>query len=66
MRDENQAKTGRLGISEMIDRAILSEPSMHFGNAFREILLAMRSVVDAAIENRERKAEAKLQKVTVE
>ena len=43
-----------------------SDAPTHLGNAFREVLLAMRSVVNAVIESKEQNEATKLQKITVE
>ena len=64
--NQNQAKASCLGFSEAINRVASSDASRHLGSACREVLLAMRTVVDAAIERQEKKAEVKLQKVTIE
>ncbi|MCZ6681324.1 MAG: hypothetical protein O7E52_29255 [Candidatus Poribacteria bacterium] len=66
MNTENRGKTGSLDLGEIVNCVVSSEASRHFGNAFREALLAMRYVVNAVIERQERKKEAKLQKVTIE
>ena len=64
--NQNQAKICCSGFGEVIDSMAVSEASRHLGAACREVLLAVRSVVGAAIEREEKKSEAKLQKVTVE
>ena len=62
MNNANQTQTLRRTMRHVIS----SDASTHLGNAFREVLLAMRSVVDAVIESKEQSAAAKLQKITVE
>jgi hypothetical protein len=65
MNNRNLARIGCLGLGDMANRVMSSEASTHLGNACREVLLAMRSAVDAVIEGREQKAEAKVQKVEI-
>ena len=66
MNNDNQARTGCSGFGKVMNQVMASEASTHLGNAFREVLLAMRSVVDAVIESKTQNAAAKLQKVTIE
>jgi predicted RNA-binding protein YlqC (UPF0109 family) len=64
--NQNQAKARCLGFSATMNRVASSDASRHLGTACREVLLAIRTVVDAAIDRQEKKAEVKLQKVTIE
>jgi len=66
MNNKNQVKIECLGLRKTVRHVMASEASTHLGNAFREVLLAMRSAVDAAIKSKEQHAEAKFQKITVE
>ncbi len=66
MNNKNQAEIECLGLCKTVRHVMASEASTHLGNAFREVLLAMRSVVDAVIESKTQNAAAKLQKVTIE
>ena len=66
MNNNNQRQHQCLGISKTIRRIAASDASAHVGRALREALLAARAVVNAVIENKEKKQETKLQKVTIE
>jgi hypothetical protein len=65
MTNENQTKSC-FGIRKAVKRIAESDAPEHLGNALREVLLAVRSAVDAAIESKEQQDEAKFQKVTIE
>ncbi len=66
MNHENQPKRDSLGLDEAINRVMSSDAPVHLGKAFREVLLAMRSAIDAVIEKKAHKSEVKIQKVIIE
>ena len=66
MNKGNQLQIDCSNLRKAINRVAASDATAHLGNAFREVLLAARSAVNAVIESREQRPEAKLQKVTIE
>ena len=62
----DRSKIGSLSFGGAMDQLGALEASVHLGYVFREVLVAMRSSVDAVIKNKEQKAEVKLQKVTID
>ena len=66
MTDKSLASINRFGFTKAIDRIRKSDAPLHLGKAFREVLLAMRTVADTIIESKEKRNEVKFQKVTVE
>ncbi len=66
MTDESLASINRFGFTKTIDRIRKSDAPLHLGKAFREVLLAMRTVADTIIESKEKRNEVKFQKVTIE
>ena len=66
MTDKNLASINCFGVTKAIDRILKSDVPLHLGKAFREVLLAMRTVADTIIESKEKRNEVKFQKVTIE
>jgi len=53
-------------LDERLRKLEAADTTIHLGRAVREVLLAMRSVVDAVIETKTRRTETNLEKVTIE
>ena len=53
-------------LDELFKKMEASDTTVHLGRAAREVLLAMRSVVDAVIETKTQRTEMNLEQVTIE
>lgn len=53
-------------LDELFKKLEASDITVHLGRAARDVLLAIRSVVDAVIETKTRRTETNLEKVTIE
>jgi hypothetical protein len=66
MTDKDPASTNCLTFTKAISQIRKSDVPIHLGKAFREVLLAMRTVADTIIESKEKRNEVKFQRVTIE